>query len=128
MISKERVLVVDDEADIQDGVSRWLGFAGFETLLADNGNEGIASARANAPEAILLDMQMPGKDGIQTLAVLRSDQGTTDIPVVMLSASLRDEQRALDAGARYFVHKPYDGKQLVATIQAAIQQSTPNEL
>jgi len=119
---KQRVLIVDDEADIQDGVSRWLTAAGYETLLASDGDKGIASASQNKPKAIFLDMLMPGKNGIETLAELRACEDTSDIPVVMLSASLRDQQQALDAGARFFIHKPYDGKKLISTIRAAISE------
>lgn len=116
----QRVLIVDDEADIRDGVSRWLGASGFETCCASDGESGVKSAKANAPDAILLDVLMPKKDGMQTLAELRACPQTKRIPVVMLSASLRDEHRALDAGARFFVHKPYDGKKLVSAVRAAL--------
>jgi DNA-binding response OmpR family regulator len=126
MTAAQRVLIVDDEPDIRDGVSRWLNAAGYETLTAVDGSQGIASAARHRPQAILLDMLMPGKDGMETLADLRADKQTIDIPVVMLSASLRDEQRALDAGARFFVDKPYDGKKLVAAVKAAIERSQPN--
>lgn len=120
MTNDKCVLVVDDEEDIRDGVSRWLRAAGFETITAADGEQGLAKAMEIAPHAILLDMLMPRKDGLQTLSELRQHRETSDIPVVMLSASLRDEERTLDAGARYFVHKPFDGKTLVSTIRAAI--------
>jgi DNA-binding response OmpR family regulator len=123
MDQAKRVLIVDDERDIVDGVSRWLSAAGYDTLIAGDGYEGVESATRNAPDAILLDVLMPNKDGMTTLAELRAQQQTNNIPVVMLSASLRDEQRALDAGARFFVHKPYDGRKLVSTIDAAVEEN-----
>jgi DNA-binding response OmpR family regulator len=123
MDQAKRVLIVDDERDIVDGVSRWLSAAGYDTLIAGDGYEGFESATRNAPDAILLDVLMPKKDGMTTLAELRAQQQTNNIPVVMLSASLRDEQRALDAGARFFVHKPYDGRKLVSTIDAAVEEN-----
>ena len=121
----ERVLVIDDEADIRDGVCRWLRAAGFEADFAEDGQQGIESARNLAPSAILLDVLMPKKDGMTTLAELRADYRTVGIPVIMLSASLRDEQRALDAGAKFFVIKPFDGKRLVSTVKAALKQREP---
>ena len=127
MNETRKVLIVDDEADIQDGVRRWLHAAGYETLLAANGDQGVSTATDHEPHAILLDMLMPVKDGLETLAELRANEQTHDIPVVMLSASLRDEQRALDAGAKYFVHKPYDGKRLISTVRAAIDQHNSSE-
>lgn len=123
MTEKRRVLIVDDEPDIQHGVSHWLNAAGYETITAGGGDQGIASAVQNEPQVILLDVMMPGKDGMETLAELRMNRQTADIPVVILSASLRDEQRALDAGARFFVHKPYDGRALVDVVKAAVDKN-----
>lgn len=118
----KRILIVDDEQDIVDGVTRWLAAAGYDTLTASDGQQGVESATENRPDAILLDVLMPKKDGMETLAELRARDRTNQIPVVMLSASLRDEQRALDAGARFFVHKPYEGKNLVNTVKTAVGQ------
>ena len=122
MTAGKRVLIVDDEADIRAGVSRWLDAVGIETSSAEHGEAGIESARANPPDAILLDVLMPGKDGMQTLAELHASPCTQDIPVVVLSASLRDEQRALEAGARFFVHKPYDRDNLLCAVRAAMDR------
>lgn len=121
-----RVLIVEDEPDIRGGVSRWLSAGGYETFLAENGEQGLQIARQEKPEVILLDVLMPLKGGMETLSELRADRKTSKIPVVMLSASLQDEQRALDAGAKYFVHKPYDGKQLVSIVASALLADDPN--
>ncbi|WP_425400090.1 response regulator transcription factor [Aeoliella sp.] len=123
MTSARRVLIVDDEPDIREGVGRWLNACGYETSVAFDGDAGVAAAHATNPDAILLDVMMPRKDGLQALEELRASPDTSGIPIVMLSASLRDEQRALDAGATFFVHKPYDGKKLVAAVQSAIESS-----
>ena len=120
MSSSKRVLVVEDERDIQDGVCRWLNASGYETQSAFDGVEGIEAARAQRPDVILLDVLMPKKSGLETLGELRMDPQTANIPVVMLSASLRDEQQTLDAGARFFVLKPYSGKTLVGAVAAAL--------
>lgn len=122
MLSQRRVLIVDDEPDIRDGVSRWLDAAGYATLTAGDGEQGVATATEVRPDAILLDVRMPKLDGMQALAQLRRDERTERIPVVMLSASLRDEQKALDAGARFFVQKPYSGKSLVSIVAAACDE------
>jgi DNA-binding response OmpR family regulator len=114
------VLIVDDEPDIREGVGRWLSACGYETKFAQDGEEGVLAAQACTPDAIVLDVLMPKKDGFQTLAELGVDPRTSSIPVVMLSASLREEHRALDAGAKFFLHKPYDGKKLIAAVKAAI--------
>ena len=122
MVETQKVLVVDDEQDIREGVSRWLRASGYDTYLAEDGDTGIQSAQELIPDAILLDVLMPMKGGMQTLAELRANTQTSAIPVVMLSASLRDEQQALDAGAKFFVHKPYEGKKLVHAVRTAIGQ------
>lgn len=122
----KKILVVDDESEIRDGVTRWLKAAGFDTLAAEDGNQGLRTASQSTPDAILLDVLMPHKDGMETLAELKANEETVGIPVVMLSASLRDQQRALDAGARFFVQKPYNGKVLVHTVNAAINQRVCN--
>lgn len=126
MATKKRVLIVDDEEDIREGAGFWLNSQGFETLMAEDGLAGVESAQANTPDAILLDMLMPNQDGIQTLEKLRSSEETAGIPVVMLSASLRDQQRALDAGARFFLNKPYEGPKLISAMNAAIEQVQPS--
>lgn len=120
MCCTRRVLIIDDEAEIREGASRWLQARGFETSFAGDGQIGFESAQADVPDAILLDVLMPRMDGMETLAELKASPRTEKVPVVMLSASLRDEQRALDAGARFFVNKPYNGKQLVEAVEAAI--------
>lgn len=120
MSESKRILIVDDEQDIRDGVCYWLKLAGYTPIEANDGNSGIETAKAQSPEVILLDVRMPDKDGIETLNDLLKDRSTHQIPVVMLSASLRDELRALDAGARFFLQKPYDGKSLLSTIAAVL--------
>ena len=125
MSTQRKLLIVDDEADIREGASFWLRHAGYETFSAVNGEQGIEFAETFKPDAILLDVLMPRMDGMETLSHLRARTSTCQIPVVMLSASLRDEQRALDAGARYFVHKPYDGKALVSAVRASLQKAVP---
>lgn len=120
MNSPARVLIIDDESEIREGVARWLGAAGYTSFMAGDGEEGLRAATQVGPDAILLDMLMPKLDGMQTLKHLRVDERTQNVPVVMLSASLRDQQRALDAGATFFVPKPYDGRHLVSTVQASL--------
>ncbi|PQO28887.1 response regulator transcription factor [Blastopirellula marina] len=120
MDDSKKILIVDDEHDIRDGVSYWLRAAGFAPLFADDGSSGIESAKRNHPDVILLDVQMPEKDGLDTLRDLRLDPSTSDIPVIMLSASLSDEYRALDAGARFFVQKPYEGYRIISAIHAVL--------
>lgn len=119
----KRVLLVDDEQEVLCGESMWLTAAGFATQPAKDGVEGLEAAIRERPDAIVLDVRMPRKDGLTVMAELQQLEETKDIPVVMLSASLSDQQRALDAGASFFLPKPYVGKTLVAAVQAAVQHA-----
>ncbi len=114
------ILIVDDNEDSVLATSLRLQSAGFQSLTASDGNEGLASAIKHRPHAIVLDVRMPNKDGLAMLAELRSRDETEMIPVVMLSASILDQKAALDAGASFFVKKPYDGAQLVRAVVMAI--------
>src|SRR5262249_20023816 len=107
MLDKKRVLIVDDDHDIIQGADLRLRAAGYDTLTASDGEQGVAAAVNNTPDAILMDVRMPRLDGLGALAQLKQRAETRDIPVVVLSASLRDQRAALDAGARYFLTKPY---------------------
>ncbi|MEX0977262.1 MAG: response regulator, partial [Pirellulales bacterium] len=114
------VLLVDDDHDVVRGVSLRLRAAGYETLAAYDGEQGVAAAKEARPDAIVLDVRMPGLDGLAALGQLRNCRDTQQIPVVMVSASLVDQHAALDSGARFFLSKPYQPKTLLAAIEAAM--------
>jgi CheY-like chemotaxis protein len=116
------VLVVDDDADIRMGARTRLELAGYGTLMAIDGVDGVDQATRSHPDAVLLDVRMPRMDGLTALAELRSRSDTRHIPVVMISASLSDEKAALQGGASYFVRKPYLGRSLLAAVGAAVAQ------
>ena len=123
MISEKTVLVVDDDPDVVLGVSARLRNAGYRTITESDGASGIATATAAQPDAIVMDLRLPRKDGLSALAELRQSDETKHIPIVMLSACLREQQRALDAGARYFLPKPYQGSILVKAIDSAVDKA-----
>ncbi len=123
MNGKPTVLVVDDDRAILQGAHLRLRACGFETIEAHDGGEGVASAMKSRPDAIVMDVRMPRMDGLTALNELQDNDATRGIPVVMLSASLIDQQQALDAGARFFVSKPYNGRDLVGAVQTAIREN-----
>ncbi len=86
MADKKRVLVVDDEPDFSAIVKKYLEQAGFEVELAYDGVEGLAKVKANPPDAIVLDVMMPEKDGYAVCEELKNDDKYKDIPIVMLTA------------------------------------------
>ncbi len=118
-----KILLVEDDSDICFGTSLRLRTQGYEPIMASDGEAAVASAVANHPDAIVMDVRMPGMDGVTALVRLKKNEGTRRIPVIMLSASIGDRQGSLDAGARFFLDKPYQAKTLVAAVETAIAES-----
>ena len=105
------ILLIDDDDDIREiaQLSLELG-AGWNVLAAPSGAEGVSMAREQSPEAILLDVMMPGMDGPATLAALRADAATQTIPVVFLTAKARpaERDRLADLDVAGVLSKPFD--------------------
>ncbi|MDP7262235.1 MAG: response regulator transcription factor [Dehalococcoidia bacterium] len=116
------VLVVDDDPKIRRLVATHLGQSGFEIFLAANGEEAIYQASLHQPGVVVLDLDMPGIDGFETLSRLR--EWYTD-PVIILSATdqEQDKVRALDIGADDYITKPFGTEELAARIRAASRRA-----
>jgi DNA-binding response OmpR family regulator len=119
----KQVLIVDDEPEVLRAASLWLGAAGYKTMCARDGEQAVVCAVRFGPDAVILDVRMPRVDGLTTLSELKLRDDTKHIPVIMLSASLIDQQKALDAGASFFLTKPYKGKTLVAAVDAVVRRA-----
>ncbi|MCA9205007.1 MAG: response regulator, partial [Planctomycetales bacterium] len=119
MANSKRILLVEDDHDVAQGTSMRLRRAGYHVIHAADGEQGVSEALKHGPDAILLDVRMPRMNGLDVLEELRKSHETMKIPVVMLSASLLDQQAALEAGARYFLKKPYDRDTLLAAVECA---------
>ncbi|MFE7846295.1 response regulator transcription factor [Microbacterium sp. NPDC057407] len=117
-----RILVVDDEARLADGVRRGLEAEGFAVDVAHNGVDGLWRARENRYDAIVLDLMMPGMSGWKVCEALRAEQNWT--PVLMLTAKDGewDQVEALDGGADDYVTKPFSFSVLVARLRALIRR------
>ncbi len=124
-MSDATVLVVDDDADIRTVLELTLTHAGFEVIEADDGAKALEAARSRSPDVVLLDVMMPGLDGLSVLRELRTDGRTAHLPVLMLTARAQPEDavRGLDAGADDYITKPFDGDEVVARIHAVIRRS-----
>jgi DNA-binding response OmpR family regulator len=114
-----RVLVIDDEAPIRLLCRVNLEAAGIEVSEAEDGKVGLASARAEPPDVILLDVMMPGMDGWQVFSELLNDERTADVPIVFLTAraELRDQARGLELGGVDYVTKPFNPLDLAPLIE-----------
>jgi CheY-like chemotaxis protein len=116
------VLVVEDNALNLKLVRDVLGHAGYRVLEAGDAERGIALARAEAPDLILMDIQLPGLDGVEALGRLRDDAATAAIPVVALTALAmkEDRERFLGAGFDGSLEKPLNVPELPAQVAALI--------
>lgn len=118
-MSKKRVLIVDDEDDIREVAQMCLELVGgWEVVTANCGAEGLVSAKAQKPDAILLDVMMPDMDGPTTFLKLQDDQGTKDIPVVLLTAKVQstDKTRFSELGVSGVITKPFDPMTLASQL------------
>ena len=115
------VLVVDDDMKIRKLIVAHLSRLGFEVFLAASGSEGVHLAALHQPQAIILDIAMPGMDGIETLSRLR--EWYTN-PVIILSATDQEHEkvRALDIGADDYITKPFGSDELAARIRASLRR------
>ena len=122
---KPKVLVVDDEDDIRDLVCLNLDRAGLSTLEAPDGIKAVTVATETIPDAIVLDLMMPGRDGFEVFRELRGDSRTKNIPVLMLTAKaqLGDKIRGLEIGADDYLTKPFSPKELVLRVQSLLKRS-----
>jgi CheY-like chemotaxis protein len=107
-MSKERILVVEDNMDNYELVRFILERAGYDVFLAVNGRDGVAAARFQKPDLILMDLGMPEMDGWHAAQKLKADEATKPIPLYALSAHTLpgERKRALDAGCDGYVSKP----------------------
>lgn len=122
-----RVLVVDDEAAIREMIEFALKKAGMQVQLAANAHEALVAISEQRPDIILLDWMMPGVSGVDLTRRLRRDSYTEDIPIIMLTARVTedDKVRGLEAGTDDYVIKPFSPRELVARIRAVMRRANP---
>jgi CheY-like chemotaxis protein len=122
-----RVLVIEDDSDVQHVLRLVLENDGHEVLSANDGSRGLATAARRSPDAIILDVMMPFMDGFAVLEALREDERTATIPVLILSAIQTDavEERCYRMGAQAYVRKPFDPGMLLGTLQEMLIAPPP---
>lgn len=121
-IGRKRVLIVDDEASLRTLVRANLEVDGLEVSEAVDGIEAMRMLAESQPDLILLDIMMPGKDGIEVLEDLAADEKLKGIPVILLTAKGEQEdlEKGAALGARGHITKPFDPEQMVRTVKAAL--------
>ena len=118
-----KILIIDDEDDIREVASLSLEtVAGWEVIVASSGAQGMARAAEQQPDAILLDVMMPGMDGPTTFQKLRKNPATAGIPVLLLTAKVQgtDQRRFADLGVEAVLFKPFDPLTLSTQISSAL--------
>jgi DNA-binding response OmpR family regulator len=117
-----KVLIVDDEPRIVDGVRKYLEQAGFEVLAAYDGPTGLSMARTAAPDLVILDLMLPGLDGLDVCRELRRG---SDVPIIMLTARVEETDKliGLEIGADDYVTKPFSPRELVARARAVLRRA-----
>jgi two-component system, OmpR family, response regulator VicR len=121
---KKRILIVEDDVPLARILRDNFVYDGFEVECVGDGNLAIAAARAFAPDLVVLDVMLPGRDGFELVSLLRRDGQT---PVVMLTARAQkaDKLRGLDLGADDYVTKPFDLEELLARVRAVLRRASP---
>jgi two-component system phosphate regulon response regulator PhoB len=129
-MAKETVLVVDDERDILELIRYNLEKEGYRVTTVTSGEEALTIASNEQPSIVLLDLMLPGLDGLQVCRRMKQDDATRSIPIVMLTAKTEDSDivSGLEIGADDYITKPFSPRVLVARIRAVLRRSLEKEL
>ncbi|WP_147819707.1 response regulator [Salidesulfovibrio onnuriiensis] len=124
-----KILVVEDHRDTRELLKYNLASAGFDVAAAEDGAEGLDRARGFHPDLVLLDLMLPGMDGLEVCRKLKQDPGTSGVPVIMLTAKGEEIDRivGLELGADDYVVKPFSPRELILRIKAVLRRSGGNE-
>lgn len=125
MPDKPLILIADDEEDVRELVGLNLRRAGYETAEAADGLQALQKVHALRPDAVVLDVMMPGRDGLRVCQELRQKESSKDVPIIMLTAKGQTQDRidGLERGADDYLSKPFSPKELVLRIQALLRRS-----
>ena len=122
------ILVVEDEPAIQELLAVNLKHNGFLVVRAGSAEDADAAIRAALPDLLILDWMLPGQSGVSLAKRLRSDERTRELPIIMLTARVHEEDKVLglEAGADDYITKPFSPKELVARVRAVLRRRMPH--
>lgn len=124
MVTKQKIMIVDDDSNIAELISLYLIKECFDTLIVSDGEEALSKLTVYEPDLILLDIMLPGIDGYEVCTEIRK---TNQVPIIMLSAKTEvfDKVLGLKIGADDYMIKPFDSKELVARVKAVLRRYHP---
>ena len=128
-MKKGTILVIDDEKDLIELVRYNLEKEGFDVIAATDGQSGLEVVKRHRPDLVMLDLMMPGLDGLQVCQQLRSDPRNGRLPVIMLTAKATEPDRivGLELGADDYITKPFSPREVVARVKAVLRRTTPQQ-
>jgi len=124
-MAEEKILVVDDEEHIQELIKFNLEKSGYKVICADNGIDAIKIAKEQLPQIMLLDLMLPGMDGLDVCKEIRKDSNMSNMPIIMITAKSEEIDKiiGLELGADDYITKPFSVRELVARIKAILRRS-----
>ena len=123
------IYIVEDERDIADLVEHYLKKDGFRSESISDGQRALERIRRQPPDLLVLDLMLPGMDGLELCRILRSEQATKRLPIIMLTAKAEETDKivGLEMGADDYLTKPFSPKELMARIRAVFRRNQPPE-
>ena len=124
-----RILIVEDDQDIAELVTRYLNKAGYATEILASGRDALRAIAAHAPDLLVLDLMLPHVDGLEICRALRTNEKTAAIPIIMLTARGEESDRivGLEIGADDYLSKPFSPNELVARVRALLRRARRGE-
>lgn len=121
---KQRILVVDDDREVVRLLRAYLEQAGYEVLVAYDGESALHNLRRERPDLLLLDLMLPDRDGYEITRIVRADPALAVLPIIMLTARVDDTDKivGLEMGADDYVTKPYNPREMVARVRARLRK------
>ncbi len=131
-MNRKKILIVDDDRQVSLALSIRLKAAGYDVDVAGDGESGLQKLAAGAhpgacrPDVVLLDMRMPGIDGLEVMRQMKRDPQLANIPVIFVSANAQEtaKRAALNAGGKFFLEKPFESRALLEAIQRVLEHNS----
>ena len=122
-MSKKRILLVEDNPATIDVVQKELEFLGYDAITADTGDKAVAMAEEHQPDLIIMDISLPGMDGLQATALIRKNPKTQSIPVLAATARALpgDREKCIQSGCTDYIAKPFTHRELGAALEKILK-------